>query len=347
MLFFVELVLMISFFRQFLAAVLSLTLVLPLASEAQAVSVHPATVTYDYDAFGNLLHSTGATPNNYLFAGEQFDPDLGLYYNRARYLNVSTGRFWTMDSYEGDRESPISLHKYLYVYGDPVNNLDRSGRFGLEDVSAALGNLLTLAARSLVVARNVLTTVYLTLGPSVPLLIEKGAFYLVAGTAALVLFTAGLNGAATGLSRLANNISAYNGENFPKGPCPCGVRVGQVSQQNLGSNFPAFDNFENGEATQLFSTGRVSTPQALVAAITDKINKWQTVYDSTEVFSGPSADNSTVVTFTKAEATTKNFLVVTPRLSFALSEIASELEELEQSAGLDQIVVQESDAFVP
>jgi|SRR5579872_572165 len=57
-------------------------------------------VTYDYDAFGNLIHSSttlaSPTPNNYLFAGEQFDPDLNLYYNRARYLNVSTGRFWSM-----------------------------------------------------------------------------------------------------------------------------------------------------------------------------------------------------------------------------------------------------------
>jgi uncharacterized protein RhaS with RHS repeats len=31
------------------------------------------TDTYDYDAFGNLLHSTGTTQNNYLFAGEQFE----------------------------------------------------------------------------------------------------------------------------------------------------------------------------------------------------------------------------------------------------------------------------------
>src|SRR6185312_13097834 len=44
------------------------------------------TDTYDYDAFGNLIASTGSTPNNYLFAGEQWDPNLGLYYNRARYL---------------------------------------------------------------------------------------------------------------------------------------------------------------------------------------------------------------------------------------------------------------------
>jgi RHS repeat-associated protein len=64
-------------------------------------SVVGSVVTYDYDAFGNLIHSTGTTPNNYLFAGEQFDPDLGLYYNRARYLNTANGRFWSMDTYEG------------------------------------------------------------------------------------------------------------------------------------------------------------------------------------------------------------------------------------------------------
>ena len=62
-------------------------------------------VTYDYDAFGNLhpLSTRATDANNYLFAGEQFDPDLNLYYNRARYLNVSTGRFWSMDTVRGRR----------------------------------------------------------------------------------------------------------------------------------------------------------------------------------------------------------------------------------------------------
>ena len=41
-------------------------------------------------------------PINFLFAGEQFDSNLGLYDNRARHLNVSTGRFWTMDTFEVD-----------------------------------------------------------------------------------------------------------------------------------------------------------------------------------------------------------------------------------------------------
>ena len=45
------------------------------------------TDSYDYDAFGNKINSTGTTPNNYLYRGEQFDSDLGLYYLRARYYN--------------------------------------------------------------------------------------------------------------------------------------------------------------------------------------------------------------------------------------------------------------------
>jgi YD repeat-containing protein len=37
------------------------------------------TDTYDYDAFGNEIHSTGATPNEFLFAGEQDDATLNLF----------------------------------------------------------------------------------------------------------------------------------------------------------------------------------------------------------------------------------------------------------------------------
>jgi RHS repeat-associated protein len=89
------------------------------------------TDTYDYDAFGNKINSTGATPNNYLYRGEQYDSDLGLYYLRARYYNPLTGRFLSRDPNEPKlRDStktpidPLKLHKYLYASGDPVNAVD-------------------------------------------------------------------------------------------------------------------------------------------------------------------------------------------------------------------------------
>ena len=100
-------------------------------------SADAVTDTYDYDAFGNLINSTGSTPNVYLFAGEAYDGALGLYYNRARYYSSPTGRFFSMDTYQGDQDSPGSLHKYLYAEGNPVDNLDSSGK-QIEEVMAAI-----------------------------------------------------------------------------------------------------------------------------------------------------------------------------------------------------------------
>jgi RHS repeat-associated protein len=99
------------------------------------------TDTYDYDAFGNLIHSTGTTANNYLFAGEQFDPNLNLYYNRARYLSTNTGRFWTTDTHEGDSKSPASLQKYLYAEDDPIDHVDPTGHQVVVVVTVAIAAL--------------------------------------------------------------------------------------------------------------------------------------------------------------------------------------------------------------
>jgi RHS repeat-associated protein len=94
--------------------------------------------TFAYDAFGNLIASNGIPQTTYLYCGEQFDPDLGMYYQRARYYQPGTGRFWTMDTYEGDQEAPLSLHKYLYCQGNPANGGDPSGCFGEDDFDAAI-----------------------------------------------------------------------------------------------------------------------------------------------------------------------------------------------------------------
>ena len=45
------------------------------------------------------------------------------------YLNPDTGRFWSMDSYEGDNESPLSQHKYLYCQANPENQIDPLGHW--------------------------------------------------------------------------------------------------------------------------------------------------------------------------------------------------------------------------
>jgi RHS repeat-associated protein len=114
------------------------------------------TDTYDYDAFGILTHSTGTTPNNFLFAGEQFDPDLHFYYNRARYLNASTGRVLSADSAEGKSVAPFSLHKHLYANADPVNQIDPTGLDSIADVAEAAAIAVTLSAISYLTLTKVL-----------------------------------------------------------------------------------------------------------------------------------------------------------------------------------------------
>ncbi len=84
---------------------------------------------YTYDAFGILLNMFGATENDYLYTGEQYDPNVGFYYLRARYYNQSMGRFLTSDPFEGYEFEPYTFHKYLYAGNNPINYQDPSGLF--------------------------------------------------------------------------------------------------------------------------------------------------------------------------------------------------------------------------
>ena len=83
---------------------------------------------YQYDAFGSLISRTGSTLNAYLFAGEQYDVDLNLYYLRARWYNQRTGRFITEDTYEGIANAPATLNRYVFAHSDPINLFDPTGR---------------------------------------------------------------------------------------------------------------------------------------------------------------------------------------------------------------------------
>jgi YD repeat-containing protein len=50
-------------------------------------SAGTVTDSYEYDAYGNHWTVDGSTPNNMLYQGEEWDPDLSLVYLRARYMN--------------------------------------------------------------------------------------------------------------------------------------------------------------------------------------------------------------------------------------------------------------------
>ncbi|MBS3900070.1 MAG: RHS repeat-associated core domain-containing protein [Dethiobacter sp.] len=65
--------------------------------------------TYDYDAFGNHIATTGSVVNPYRYAGYRWDAETGLYYLNARYYAPGIGRFITRDAFHGFEDDPASL----------------------------------------------------------------------------------------------------------------------------------------------------------------------------------------------------------------------------------------------
>lgn len=126
------------------------------------------TDTYNYDAFGNLLSSTGSTENPFRYVGESFDPQANLIHLRARDLDPRTGRFMQLDPAAGIMVLPISMNKYAYGNSDPTSYADPSGEiagllqglqlvntiFNLVGILAAAQGLATVTAGALNLYNN-------------------------------------------------------------------------------------------------------------------------------------------------------------------------------------------------
>nr|WP_276020145.1 RHS repeat-associated core domain-containing protein [Acetivibrio straminisolvens] len=83
--------------------------------------------TYYYDAFGNILESTGNVDNNITYAGYQYDEETGLYYLNARMYDPKIARFLQEDTYTGTPDDPLSLNLYTYVKNNPLIYYDPTG----------------------------------------------------------------------------------------------------------------------------------------------------------------------------------------------------------------------------
>ncbi len=115
------------------------------------------TDTYDYDAWGNIVNTTGSTPNPYRYRGEHYDADLGLYYLRDRYFNPLTGRLLSRDPAESAPAIPATFHKYLYAAADPINRIDPSGRANVISYTSIMAWSLPATA-TLAVAEGAVTS---------------------------------------------------------------------------------------------------------------------------------------------------------------------------------------------
>jgi RHS repeat-associated protein len=79
------------------------------------------TLTRHYDAWGS--HESVGNGPGYAYTGREWDPEIDLYYYRARYYDAVAGRFISEDPSGLDDDVDL----YAYVGNDPTNYVDPTG----------------------------------------------------------------------------------------------------------------------------------------------------------------------------------------------------------------------------
>jgi len=92
--------------------------------------------TYQYWDYGMALDKNDNTAdssnfenphNHYSYTGQNWDDENALYHFYAREYDPVTGTWLQQDPYRGRLVEPETLHRYGYVGGNPVNNIDFLG----------------------------------------------------------------------------------------------------------------------------------------------------------------------------------------------------------------------------
>jgi RHS repeat-associated protein len=83
-----------------------------------------------YDAWGNILQSSGTITNPYLYVGElgyYGDGDAGMYLLTQRWYNPVIGRFVVRDPLKLREGPPVVFNHYLYAEDKPLGGIDPTG----------------------------------------------------------------------------------------------------------------------------------------------------------------------------------------------------------------------------
>ncbi|MCO5160520.1 MAG: RHS repeat-associated core domain-containing protein [Mesorhizobium sp.] len=89
-----------------------------------AGAVHETTA---YAAYGERTNASFDTQKGYI--GERYDPETGLLYLNARYMDPAFGRFISPDDWDPVIEG-VGTNRYAYAGNDPVNKSDKNGHIG-------------------------------------------------------------------------------------------------------------------------------------------------------------------------------------------------------------------------
>jgi RHS repeat-associated protein len=90
------------------------------------LNAHPNRIGYT----GYVLDLEGSRTDSGAAASANSPVGNARYYAKARHYGAGRGSFISVDPWEGDPTSPVSLNKYLYAYANPGIYIDPDGRIG-------------------------------------------------------------------------------------------------------------------------------------------------------------------------------------------------------------------------
>ena len=106
-------------------------------------------VQYSYDAWGNILSTTGSMANTlgaqnpFRYRGYVYDHECGLYYLQSRYYDPELGRFINADAFTSTGQGIIGNNMFAYCGNNPVISADHNGEWFTLVIGAAAGALIS------------------------------------------------------------------------------------------------------------------------------------------------------------------------------------------------------------
>ena len=134
--------------------------------------------SYGYTPFGQFYGTPDETVDNpWTFTGQWYDEEIAQYYLRARMYDPTMMRFTSRDPVRGERQEPLTLHKYLYCLNDPVDNIDLTGENAMANSLVApvvVGNAAhAFAVTAVAYGVSTMDWSYIDLGITVDMNISK------------------------------------------------------------------------------------------------------------------------------------------------------------------------------
>ena len=196
-------------------------------------------VAYAYDAWGNLMSTTGSlastlgVANPYRYRGYRVDNETGLYYLGSRYYNPVTLRYLNADGVVGADGDLLGSNMFAYCKNNPVMMVDPSGCWPTWGQIFTAVTVVAVAAVIVVAVVASAGTVGIALGVAAA---GAGATGSMVG-AAITIGTVGTYAVAAGIGAcaLSNAGEVLTGTNV-------------IRDKVMGGNQGAYDTLQTGLA---------------------------------------------------------------------------------------------------